>query len=240
MRATREMVRVDRSGEGGEEDVPRVGRDVTGQECMTGCRRGIPLCGKSSLLTLNRLRVGQLFRGNSHERLAVVRRRRRISQKCRDLERGAVFDYFGSIRMRYQLRSHRTFRRNHRGNHLVSQQFRPFGVPKGREGLRELQTRAFCEKSYAHSVPKKPENVDSRLVLTGKIASDRTLALFPKCRVRTRKVSALNEVARARNGVGTRPIATFCARPRKRNKKKVVLVVRNRMACFFQQRNASP
>lgn len=45
-------------------------------------------------------------------------------------------------------------------------------------GLRELQTRAFCEKSYAHSVPKKPENVDSRLVLTGKIASDRTLALF--------------------------------------------------------------
>ncbi len=60
----------------------------------------------------------------------------------------------------------------------VSQQFRPFGVPKGREGLRKLQTRAFCEKSYAHSVPKKPENVDSRLVLTGKIASDRTLTLF--------------------------------------------------------------
>ena len=60
----------------------------------------------------------------------------------------------------------------------VNQQFRPFGVPKGREGLRELQTRAFCEKSYAHSVPKKPENVDSRLVLTGKIASDRTLAPF--------------------------------------------------------------
>ena len=118
------------------------------------------------------------FFAETHERLAVVRRRRRISQKCRDLERGAVFDYFGSIRMRYQLRSHRTFRRNHRGNYLVSQQFRPFGVPKGREGLRELQTRAFCEKSYAHSVPKKPENVDSRLVLTGKIASDRTLALF--------------------------------------------------------------
>jgi len=65
MRATREVVRVDRSGEGGEEDVPRVGRDVTGQECMTGCRRGMPLCGKSSLLTLNRRRVGQLFRGNS-------------------------------------------------------------------------------------------------------------------------------------------------------------------------------
>ena len=80
----------------------------------------------------------------------------------------------------YQLRSHRTFRRNHRGNHLVSQQFRPFGVPKGREGLRELQTRALCEKSYAHSVPKKPENVDSRLVSEGKIASDRTLALFPR------------------------------------------------------------
>ena len=32
-------------------------------------------------------------------------------------------------------------------------------------GLRELQTRAFCEKSYAHSVPKKAENVDSELVL---------------------------------------------------------------------------
>jgi hypothetical protein len=57
-------------------------------------------------------------------------------------------------------------------NRSVSQQFRPFGVPKGREGLRELQTRASCEKSYAHSVPKKPENVDSRLVLTGKIATE--------------------------------------------------------------------
>ena len=37
-------------GRRGGEDVPRVGRDVTGQECMTRCRRGMPLCGKSCLL----------------------------------------------------------------------------------------------------------------------------------------------------------------------------------------------
>ena len=67
-------------------------------------------------------------------------------------------------------------------NRSVSQQFRPFGVPKGREGLRELQTRAFCEKSYAHSVPKKPENVDSSRV--------RTLALFVEFSVRTRNGAA--------------------------------------------------
>lgn len=34
-------------GRRGGEDVPRVGRDVTGQECMTRRRTGMPLCGKA-------------------------------------------------------------------------------------------------------------------------------------------------------------------------------------------------
>ena len=177
MRATREVVRVDRSGEGGGEDVPRVGRDVTGQECMTGCRRGMPLCGKSSLLTLNRRRVGQLFRGNSRTTGCRSSPPPNVSKVPRSRARCGFrlfrFDSYAisvTIAPNVSTQSPRKL--------SVSQQFRPFGVPKGREGLRELQTRAFCEKSYAHSVPKKPQNVDSRLVLTGKIASDRTLALF--------------------------------------------------------------
>ena len=107
-------------------------------------------------------------------------------------------------------------------NRSVSQQFRPFGVPKGREGLRELQTRASCEKSYAHSAPKKPENVDSRLVLTGKIASDRTLALFRIFGANAKGFGSQRSRARAqrcRNEADRDPF--FCARPRKRNERKV-------------------
>lgn len=60
--------------------------------------------------------VGQTFFAETRKRPAVVRRRRRISQKLRDPERGALFDYFGSIRMRFQLGSTRTFRFPLRGN----------------------------------------------------------------------------------------------------------------------------
>lgn len=177
MRATREVVRVDRSGEGGEEDVPRVGRDVTGQECMTPCRRGMSLCGQSSLLTLNRRRVGQPFRGNSRTtgcRSSPPPNFSKIPRsRARCGFRNFRFDsYAVSVRIAPNVCNQSPRKIS------VNQQFRPFGVPKGREGLRELQTRGFFEKSYAHSVAKKPENVDSRLVLTGKIASDRTLAPF--------------------------------------------------------------
>ena len=177
MRATREMVRVDRSGEGGEEDVPRVGRDVTGQECMTGCRRGMPLCGKSSLLTLNRRRVGQLFRGNSRTTGCRSSPPPNFSKGQRSRARcGFRLFRFDSYAISVTIApnvSHQSPRKPSCESAVST-----FRCSERALGLRELQTRAFCEKSYAHSVPKKPENVDSRLVLTGKIASDRTFALF--------------------------------------------------------------
>lgn len=177
MRATREVVRVDRSGEGGEEDVPRVGRDVTGQECMTGCRRGIPLCGKSILLTLKPTSSRSTFsRKLTNDWLSFVAAAEFL--KSAEISSEVRFSII-SVRFVCDISYDRTERFDAiTAETICESAVSTFRCSERARGFRELQTRAFCEKSYAHSVPKKPQNVDSRLVLTGKIASDRTLALF--------------------------------------------------------------
>ena len=144
MRATREVVRVDRSGGGGEEDVPRVGRDVTGQECMTGCRRGMPLCGKSSLLTLNRRRVGQLFRGNSRTTGCRSSPPPNFSKEPRSRARCGFRNFrFDSYAISVRIDPNVCNQSPRKPS--VSQQFRPFGVPKGREGFENYKPGRFAK-----------------------------------------------------------------------------------------------